>query len=88
MTRRTPWPRSCRSWWYDEWLAADVDQALGIACGQRRPAAWPDRRPGWRREQSAHHWMTTLVPSKSNRNRTSSSPASGIACRSRARSSQ
>src|SRR5207247_2423071 len=72
----------------DERLAVDVHEGFGHGRGQRlQPRGQAPRQDRHRVEPLGHDWMTTLVPSKSNRNRTSWSPAWRIAARRRTLSS-
>ena len=60
----------------DEGLTRHVQQALGRFARQR---SQPGRQTaGQDRDREPTHAITALVPSKSNRNRTSSSPSSAI----------
>src|ERR1041385_3909050 len=72
----------------DERLAVHIHQGLGDRVGQRpEPRGPPSPQNRDRIERLAHDWATTLVPSKSKRNRTSWSPASRMAAPSRTLSS-
>src|SRR5262249_10430954 len=63
----------------DERPAGHLQQALGCLLRQRsQPGRQAAGQDGTRQST---HWKTTFVPSKSNRNRTSSRPWSAITCR-------
>jgi hypothetical protein len=68
----------------DEGTSGHLEQRFGDAIGERTESGRPSAGEYGDGQHPQHR--TTLVPSKSNRNRTSSSPASAMAARNRPRS--